>query len=132
MAFIHDDTAPDVGLRNLIAGERLQDQPTKSYLATRVEANATIISAVAAQTIGGGVASDTHLIGIHIAKALTGTCVITGFADNTGTAKSFTLPIGSVGLKEFFGALNTAGALTVTCADALDDDLVMVLWRPAA
>ena len=131
MAFIHDDTAGDVGLRNQMAGERLVDQPLKSYQAVRVEANATIISAVAAQTIGGGVASDTHLIGIHIAKALTGTCVITGFADNTATAKSFTLPIGSVGLKEFFGALNTAGALTVTCADAADDDLVMVLWRPA-
>lgn len=132
MAFIHDDTAQDVGLRNSLAGERLQDQASKSYTAVRIEANAAIIGKQTAVTIGGGSVSDTHLIGIHIAKALTGTCVIAGFADSDGAATNFTLPIGSVGLKEFFGILNTAGALTVTCSDVADDNNVMVLWRPAA
>lgn len=126
-----DETAGDVGLRNRISGERLPDSADKSYLAVLVECEGSIISAQTAQTINGGVASDTRLIGIHIAKALTGTCVVTGFQDTSGSAKSFTFAAGSVGLKEFFGILNRAGALTVTCSDVADDDLVMVIWRPA-
>jgi hypothetical protein len=115
-----------------IAGERLQDQASKSYIAVRNEANATVISTTSAVTIGGGVANDTHLLGIQIVKALTGTCVVSGFADGTGTAKSFTIPAASVGHFPFYAALNAAGALTVTCSNASDDDLVIVLWRPAA
>ena len=115
-----------------LAGERLIDQPTKSYMAVRQEANASIISKTTAVTIGGGVASDTHLMGLMIHTALTGTCAITGFADSDGAAQTYTLPAGSVGYKDFLGAINSAGALTITCSNASDDNLVMVLWRPAA
>ncbi len=120
-----------VFLPDALAGERLQDQASSSYLAVRQEANASIISKTTAVTIGGGAPSDTHLMGLLIHTALTGTCVITGFADSDGTAQSYTLPAGSVGYKDFLGALNSAGALTVTCSNASDDNLVMVLWRPA-
>lgn len=128
------DTAGNarVTLGTGIAGERLQDQASKSYVAVRQEANASIISKTTAVTIGGGVANDTHLMGLMIHTALTGTCAITGFADSDGAAQTYTLPAGSVGYKDFLGALNTAGALTITCSNASDDNLVMVLWRPAA
>ena len=115
---------------SLGAGERNIDSPTNSYLVARPEANLSVISKTTAVTIGGGAANDTHLIGLHITTALTGTCVIAGFADSDGTAQSITLPIGSVGFKDFFGAINSAGALTVTCGTAGDDNFVSVLWRP--
>lgn len=121
-----------VTLGTSLSGERLQDQASKSYLAVRQEANASIISKATAVTIGGGVANDTHLMGLLIHTALTGTCAITGFPDTDGAAQTYTLPVGSVGYKDFLGALNTAGALTITCPNAADDNLVMVLWRPAA
>jgi hypothetical protein len=115
----------------LMAGERRQDSATESYLSVRNECKATIISTTSAVTIGGGVANDTHLIGLVIHTALTGTCAITGFASEAGAATTFTLPAASVGDKDFRGALNSAGALTITCSNAADDNLVMVLWRPA-
>ena len=123
-----------VDIRQLLvalAGERRIESLTESYQVVRQEANASIISKTTAVTIGGGAPSDTHLMGLLIHTALTGTCVITGFADSDGTAQSYTLPTGSVGYKDFLGALNSAGALTVTCSNASDDNLVMVLWRPA-
>ena len=129
---IGDDlTLVPVSIEGALAGERRIDSATESYLAVRQEANASIISKTTAVTIGGGVAMDTHLMGIMIHTALTGTCVITGFADSDGTAQTYTLPAGSVGYKDFLGARNSAAALTVTCSNALDDNLVMVLWRPA-
>ena len=115
----------------LKAGERLQDSATNSYLSVRQDCNVSIISKTTAVTIGGGVASDTHLMGLMIHTALTGTCAITGFADSDGTAQTYTLPAGSVGYKDFLGALNSAGALTLTCSNASDDNLVMVFWKPA-
>jgi len=120
-----------VTLATAIAGERLQSSATNSYLAVRQEANVAIISKTTAVTIGGGVANDTHLLGIMISTALTGTCAITGFADSDGAAQTYTLPAGSVGHKDFLGAFNSAGALTITCSNAADDNLVMVFWRPA-
>lgn len=114
----------------LEAGERNTSSATDSYVAVRQEANASIISKTTAVTLGGGVASDTHLMGIMIHTALTGTCAITGFADSDGVAQTYTLPAGSVGYKDFLGAINSAGALTITCSNASDDNLVMVLWRP--
>ena len=126
------NNANKVTLATNIAGERLQDQATKSYLEVRQAANANIISKTSAVTIGGGVANDTHLMGLLIHTALTGTCAITGFADSDGAAQTYTLPAGSVGYKDFLGAINSAGALTITCSNASDDNLVMVLWRPAA
>jgi len=115
-----------------LAGERLLSQPTKSYTAVRVEAKVAIISKTTAVTIGGGAANDTHLIAILITKALTGTCVVTGFADSDGTAKSLTFPAATPAQRvEFYGALNAAGALTVTCSNVGEDDNVAVLWMPA-
>lgn len=114
----------------LAAGERNVDSATNSYVVVRDEANLTIIGLTTAITIGGGAAGDTHLIGLHITTALTGTCVITGFGDSAGVATNYTLPAGSVGYKEFKGAINSVGALTVTCSNAADDNLVAVLWRP--
>lgn len=114
----------------LLAGERNVDSTTNSYVVTRDESNVTIIGLTTAITIGGGAAGDTHLIGLHITTALTGTCVITGFSDSAGVATSLTLPIGSVGFKDFKGAINSAGALTVTCSTPGDDNFVAVLWRP--
>ena len=64
-----------------------------------------------------------------ITTALTGTCVIAGLADSDGTAQSITLPVGSVGEKNFYRAKNVAGALTVTCSNVADDNLVVVLWE---
>lgn len=118
-------------LLTTLAGERLQSSATNSYLAVRQEANVAIISKTTAVTIGGGVANDTHLLGIMISTALTGTCAITGFTDSDGAAQTYTLPAGSVGYKDFLGAFNSAGALTITCSNAADDNLVMVFWRPA-
>ena len=128
------DQDGDIGvkLNNVIAGERNISSATDSYLAVRQEADASIISKTTAVTIGGGVANDTHLMGLMIHTALTGTCAITGFADSDGVAQTYTLPAGSVGYKDFLGAINSAGALTITCSNASDDNLVMVLWRPAA
>ncbi len=126
------NNANKVTLATTLAGERNASSATNSYLAVRQEANASIISKTTAVTIGGGVANDTHLMGLMIHTALTGTCAITGFADSDGAAQTYTLPAGSVGYKDFLGAINSAGALTITCSNASDDNLVMVLWRPAA
>ena len=128
------DANSNVGttLATTLAGERNASSATDSYVAVRQEANASIISKTTAVTIGGGVANDTHLMGLMIHTALTGTCAITGFADSDGAAQTYTLPAGSVGYKDFLGAINSAGALTITCSNASDDNLVMVLWRPAA
>lgn len=126
------NNANKVTLATTLAGERNASSATDSYLAVRQEANASIISKTTAVMIGGGVANDTHLMGLMIHTALTGTCAITGFADSDGVAQTYTLPAGSVGYKDFLGAINSAGALTITCSNASDDNLVMVLWRPAA
>jgi hypothetical protein len=90
---------------------------------------ASVISKTTAVTIGGGVAGDTKLLGLHITAALTGTCVITGFGDSDGTAQSITLPATTTaGFKDFKGMINDIGALTVTCSNGSDDNLVTVLW----
>lgn len=124
------DAAAHTLEQGLIAGERNPDSATNSYLVVRPECNLSIVSKTTAVTIGGGAANDTHLIGILISTALTGTCAITGFADSDGVAQTYTLPAGSVGFRDFFGAINSAGALTITCSNAADDNLVAVLWRP--
>lgn len=124
------DTRSTLGTN--IAGERLTNQATKSYLAVRNEANVSIISKTTAVTIGAGATGDTHLLGLMITAALTGTCVITGFGDSDGAAQSYTLPAATTaGYKDFLGALNSLGPLTITCSNAGDDNFVMVFWRPA-
>lgn len=115
----------------LQAGERNSESPSNSYMVTRPEANLAVISKTTAVTIGGGAAGDTHLIGLIITAALTGTCVITGFENSDGTAQSITLPAATpAGFVDFRGAINSVGALTITCSNASDDNLVSVLWRP--
>lgn len=92
----------------------------------------SVISKTTAVTIGGGVANDTHLVGLFLTAALTGTCVITGFADSDGAAQSITLPAATAaGFKDFRGVLNGAGALTFTCSNAGDDNIVSVFWMKA-
>ena len=113
-----------------ITGLRNPSSSTAAYLPVRQECNLSIISKTTAVTIWGGSANDTHLMGLLIHTALTGTCAITGFADSDGAAQTYTLPAGSVGFKDFLGDLNSAGALTITCSNASDDNLVAVLWRP--
>lgn len=114
-----------------IAGLRNPASINNSYLIARPEANLVIIGTTSAVTIGAGAANDTHLIGIFITAPLTGTCVITGFANQAGTATSITLPAATAaGFRDFFGARNSAGPLTVTCSNAADNNLVSVLWRP--
>lgn len=112
------------------AGDRNPSSAVNSYKVVRQECNLSIISKTGTVTIGGGAAGDTHLMGLMIHTALTGTCVITGFADSDGAAQSYTIPAASVGFKDFMGAINSAGALTITCSNAGDDNLVAVLWRP--
>lgn len=115
-----------------LAGERLRTQGTNSYLDVRTEANVSIVSTVSTVTIGTGYTGDTHLLGLMLSAALTGTCVLTGFADSDGVAQSYTLPAATTaGYKDFLGAKNSAGPLTILCSNAADDNLVMVLWRPA-
>lgn len=118
-------------LLTTLAGERRTDSLTESYMVVRQEANGTVISTTATVTLGGGVANDSHLMGLHIHTALTGTCVITGLADETGAAKSYTIPAATIGPINFFGVKNAAGALTITCSNGADDDKVIAFWRPA-
>lgn len=99
-------------------------------LAPVEECTASVISKTTAVTLGGGLPNDTRLLGLMITAALTGTCVITGFADSDGTAQSITLPAGApAGFRDFHGAINRAGALTITCSTAADDNLVTAMWR---
>ena len=116
----------------LDACERLQDSATKGHCVIVDAANLSVISKTTAVTIGGGVANDTYLKRVIVLAALTGTCVITGFADSDGAAQSFTIPVAFVGERNFGGAKNSAGALTVTCSNAADDNLVLVEWWPAS
>lgn len=93
------------------------------------ECDLAVISKTAAVTIGPA-ANDTALIGLAINAALTGTCVITGFADSDGTAQSITYPAATpAGFVNLGGAINAAGPLTVTCSTAGDDNKVSVLYR---
>lgn len=113
-----------------ITGLRNPSSTTNAYTPVRQECNLSIISKTAAVTIGAGTASDTHLMGIYIHTALTGTLAITGFADTDGAAQTFTIPAGAVGEFDFKGAINGAGALTMTASNAADDNKIAVLWRP--
>ena len=124
--------AAKVSKAGMLACERLQDQASKGHCVIVDAANLSVISKTTAATIGGGVANDTYLKRIIVLAALTGTCVVTGFADSDGAAQSFTIPAAFVGERNFGGAKNSAGALTVTCSNASDDNLVLVEWWPAS
>jgi hypothetical protein len=114
------------------AGQRLSTSATNSYVAIRNEANVAIISKTTAVVINTGAANDTHLLGLFLTTALTGTCVLSGFADSDGAAQAITLPAATTaGYKEFLGALNIAGPLTITCSNVSDDNVVSVFWKSA-
>lgn len=113
-----------------LAGERNPTSSTDSYVVTRQEATATIITGTTAVTLGGGVAGDTHPMLLHIHTALTGTCVIDGFRDPGGSADTYILPVGTIGSIPLLGAINSAGALVITCSNAGDNKKVLALWRP--
>jgi len=98
------------------------------FQASRGKRQPTVINQQTAVTLGSGVANDIMFGGVHISTALTGTCVITGFPGSSGAAVSITLPIGSVGWKDFGDIINTAGAFTVTCATPGDTLFVTVVW----
>lgn len=101
-----------------------------NYSVVMPECDLAVISKTTAVTIGGGAANDTALIGLAINAALTGTCVITGFSDSDGTAQSITYPAATpAGFINLGGAVNSAGAITVTCSTAGDDNKVAVLYR---
>jgi len=114
-------------LSSTISGENINADRLKTVDACHL----SVISKTTAVTIGAGAANDTYLLSILILAILTGTCIITGFADSDGLAQSITLPAGSVGEFNFRGALNEAGALTVTCSNVADDNLVQILWTEA-
>jgi hypothetical protein len=121
----------DIGAVNvtLATGLNKEDDAVTSHAA---RSNLSVISKTAAVTIGDGAANDTLLDAVTILAALTGTCVITGFTDSDGAAQSITLPAATpAGTKPFYGAINAAGALTFTCSNAADDNLVLVHWRRA-
>lgn len=100
-----------------------------NYAVDVPECDAAVISKTTAVTISSG-SNSALLMGLQITAALTGTCVIGGFADSDGTAQSITLPAATpAGFKDFRGAVNSAGSLVVTCSNASDDNLVTVLWR---
>jgi hypothetical protein len=124
--------ALDTTLNTLLACERLQSSAANGHCVVIPIAKLTIISTTSAVTIGGGVADDTYLIGIRVLAALTGTCVVAGFSDSAGAAQSFTLPATFVGAIDLGGVKNSAGALTITCSNASDDNLVLVRWWPAS
>lgn len=111
------------------AGERRESMDLSSFVAFTPECKGAVISKTTACTIGGGQADDTILVGVVVLAALTGTCVIAGLVDSDGTAQSITIPVGFVGTRDFFGMINSGGALTVTCSNAADDNLVVIAYR---
>ena len=126
------DGAAHVVDKSIGAGARNPSSTTESYLVVREEANITLLTGTAARTIGGGVANDTHLMGLMITTALVGTVTITGFANDQDAAASIVLPVGTaVGFYDFKGVINSKGALTITLSSATDDNDVQVLWKPA-
>lgn len=113
------------------AGERNTSSSTLSYVVVRQETNMFVVTATPTTTINGGVASDSHLMGVHVLTALSGRCRFGGFGNQAAVATDITLATATAaGFKDFYGAINDAGALTVTCENGADRNNVLVLWRP--
>lgn len=124
------NNAQDVYETGQIGGERNPTSQGNNYTVIRKEASLTVVNKQTAVAIGIA-ANDTHLLSIEFVKALVGTCVITGFADDAAAAASITYPAASpAGVHDFDGALNSAGPLTVTCSNASDALQVLIRWRP--
>jgi len=118
--------------QGVIGGERNTTSLTNNYDAVKHEANCNILQNVAtAQNIGTGGTTPIFLMGIQIRAALTGTLTITGFTDPTGAAKSWVLPIGTVGQVLPPGnARRMESGCTMALSVAADGDFVVVDWRP--
>jgi len=93
---------------------------------------ATVVAGTGACTIGPGVAGSVKLHGLLFHTALTGTCVVAGFRKVTGTTyanQNITFPAAAAaGFRDFLGAVNDAGTLTITCSNAGDDAKVIAIW----
>jgi hypothetical protein len=115
-----------------IGGERNTTSPTNNYDVVKHECNSNILQNVAtAQNIGTGGTTPIFLMGIQIRTALTGTLTIVGLTDPAGTAKSWVLPIGTVGQVLPPGnARVMSNGCTMTLSVAADGDFVVVDWRP--
>lgn len=113
-------------------GERNSGNPSNNYAATKHETNTNVLaSAATAQNIGGSGTTPVFLMGIQIRTALTGTLTITGFTNPDGTAASWVLPIGSVGMVLPPGnARRMESGCTMTLSVAADGPFVLVDWRP--
>lgn len=124
-----DNYAAAVYLAKLLAGELGAGTASGMIRALPVR-RASVISKTTAVTIGAGGTNDTVLAKVIVLATLTGTCVITGLADSDGTAQSITIPAGaaSVGSWDMGDVPNVAGPLTVTCSNASDDNLVVIVW----
>jgi hypothetical protein len=116
-----------------VGSVRNSNSATDSYDATVKVARTVIVNKQTAVTVGGSAgANDTQLLSVDIVKALTGTCVVTGFKDDAGNAASITLPAATpVGRYLQDMGLNSAGALTVTCSNAADALNVIIRYWPA-
>lgn len=75
--------------QGVVGGERNTSSTENNFTVIKNECNLTVVSTTSAASIGGGAADDTYLLGLHIHTALTGTCVIAGFADEAGNAQSY-------------------------------------------
>lgn len=121
-------TPQDVTLGKPIAGERLIDSATNSYLVVKNELQWVVLDGTSAVTIGGGGANDTYLCEVFIMPNGGGapTATITGFADQLGAAKSIVLT-GSTTVDYHWAPaacmVNDAAALTVT--PSVDDKVVV-------
>lgn len=134
--------AAHVTLADAIAGERLPNSATNSYLSVINECN--IAMPTGAVAFSTSTANDACLIGVCITTPLQGTVTIGGFEDTSGAAKSIVIPASVLsnppvasdtyvmGFYNYHGAINTKGALTVTIASGLDTGDVQVLWRSRA
>ena len=133
MSILDDNKNRNVNVATQLAGERNVDSATNSYKVMRNECNVTICDGTGAVDIGGGATGDVHLLGITILlNVAAATATIAGFIKDSGSATA----AGSIVLTgsttadlhfPFYGAINSAAALTVTGSV---DEKVIVYWRP--
>jgi hypothetical protein len=125
-----DDGNLYVALGTELAGERRRGDAAATYIDVKWSHNLTIIQSLTAVTLGAGAQNDTYLGKIIIKTALTGDLVITGFIDDTGVARTITFTTPAAQTIYFDDAINAAGALTLTVANAADPGKVLAFWRP--
>lgn len=125
-----DRDALFMSLYTLLAGE-LGAGTSDGQIRAIPSRKVTIIDVQTAVTIGAGGTADTFLFGIQVVKALTGTCVVTGFGNRAGNAVSSTLPVGFVGFDAWGDALNAVGPITITASNVADANNIKAIWCAA-